>query len=663
MKTTAFPLSLLALALAAPVQADESDSLELPAVTVKATKREQRLQDIPGGADVAGAEEILPRGLRRVDQLDRVFTDVHIRQRSSRAFDNFTIRGQSSADFYTPAAQLLIDGLPQDQALLSQLLPQGLDQVEILYGPQGTLYGRGAVGGVINVVTRKPDEQTRFDASLDANQRGQGVQLMAAGALVPGALFADIAVGTQDNRGELKDMYSGARLGDNDDSNGRVRLRYAPDGSPLDVMLSAARDVTHSDEEYFIVNGDKDSRRVLPMTSRYRLATNRYGLHADYDLGSMVFSALTGYQTRDNDRTVFGSYTPEQQRSVSQELRLASRQEPGKALDFVTGLYAEDLDFKRQIPLYALDSHQDIRSYAAYGELTWHASEQLDITPGIRFEQQRTEVDTRFGALAMDNDKRDNATSPKLAINYRFNDQLSVYALYSTGFKAGGFTRAVTPQNIDFSYAPQKARNYEVGFKAHLFDDSLELAGAAYLMRIADYQLSVGPVQGQYLQNVGDARTRGASLTARWQASEALRVKAGVAVNKSQFRHYQDPTGASSNDLSGNTLPYAPRSTANLAAEYRFELGNGMALIPHVGVSYIGKTWFDEANTLEQGGYSLLDAGLSWQVNRNLSADFYVDNLGDKTYAVYAFDAGAPIGTAYQVGEGRLAGMRVNLSF
>ena len=136
-----------------------------------------------------------------------------------------------------------------------------------------------------------------------------------------------------------------------------------------------------------------------------------------------------------------------------------------------------------------------------------------------------------------------------------------------------------------------------------------------------------------------------------------------MAVNKSQFRHYQDPTGASSNDLSGNTLPYAPRSTANLAAEYRFELGNGMALIPHVGVSYIGKTWFDEANTLEQGGYSLLDAGLSWQVNRNLSADFYVDNLGDKTYAVYAFDAGAPIGTAYQVGEGRLAGMRVNLSF
>ncbi|WP_110968664.1 TonB-dependent receptor [Pseudomonas huaxiensis] len=668
MKKTTFlpyPLSLLALALAIPAQADDTTSpaLELPAVTVKATKRDQQLQDIAGAADVATADEILPRGLRRVDQLDRVFTDVHIRQRSSRAFDNFTIRGQSSPDFYNPAAQLLVDGLPQDQALLSQLLPQGLEQVEILYGPQGTLYGRGAVGGVINVVTRKPDDQARFDASLDANKRGQGMQLMASGPLVPGALFGDIAVGTSDTRGELENMNTGSRLGDHDNSNGRARLRYAPTDSPLDVMVSASRDVTHSDEEYFVVDGDKDARRVLPMESNYRLATNSYGLHVDYALGSMVLSALTGYQTRDNERTVFGSYTPEQQRTISQELRLASRKEPGKAVDFVTGLYAEDLDFKRQIPAYALDSHQDIRSYAAYGELTWHATERLDITPGIRIEQQRTDVDTRFATLAMDNDKRDNATSPKLGINYKLTDDVSVYALYSTGFKAGGFTRAVTPQNIDFAYSPQKARNYEVGFKANLFDGSLELAGAAYQMRIKDYQLSVGPVQGQYLQNVGDARTRGASLTAKWQATEALRIKAGVAMNKSEFSHYQDPTGSSSNDLSGNILPYAPRSTANLAAEYAFNLDNGMALVPHIGLSYIGKTYFDEANNLVQGGYSLLDAGLSWQVNRNLSTDFYVDNLADKTYAVYAFDAGAPIGTAYQVGEGRLAGVRLNLSF
>ncbi|KAF1060839.1 MAG: Pesticin receptor [Pseudomonas citronellolis] len=665
LNAPATALSLLALVIAGSVRAeDASDSVtELPAQTISATKRVQAVKDIAGQVDVASPDELQPRGLKRVDQLDRVFTDVNIRQRSSRAFDNFTIRGQSSPDFYNPAAQLYIDGLPQDQALLSQLLPQGLEQVEILYGPQGTLYGRGAIGGVINVVTRKPDDQAHFDASLDANRRGQGLQLMASGPLVPGTLFGDIALSSTDNRGELKDMYSGKRLGDNDDFNGRVRLRYAPTGGPLDVMFSAARDVSHSDEEYFIVNGDKDSRRVLPVTSHYRLATNSYGLHVDYDLGDdLLFSALTGYQDRDNDRTVFGSYTPEQQKTLSQELRLASRPRAGKPLDFVAGLYAEDLDFKREIPLYALSSHQDIRSYAAFGELTWHLSERLDITPGLRFEQQRTDVDTHFAGVYGDDDKRDSSTSPKLGLNYRLTDDVSVYALYSTGFKAGGFTRAVTPQNIDFTYSPQKARNYEVGFKANLLDDSLELSSAAYLLRIQDYQLSVGPVQGQYLQNVGDARTRGASLTARWQATDQLRIKAGVAVNHSEFRHYQDPTGSSA-DLSGNTLPYAPSRTANLSAEYVHALAGGAALIPHAGLSYVGKTYFDEANSMSQGGYSLLDIGLTWQITPHLSTDFYVDNLADKTYAVYAFNASAPYGTAYQVGDGRLAGVRLNLSY
>ncbi|MGF6093880.1 TonB-dependent receptor [Pseudomonas sp. 18175] len=657
-------LSVLAFALASPAFAADApeQELNLPAITVSATKRDQTINEIAGAVDVATPEDLTPRGLRRVDQLDRVFTDVNIRQRSSRAFSNFTIRGQSSPDFYNPAAQLYVDGLPQDQALLSQMLPQDLQQVEILYGPQGTLYGRGTIGGVINVVTRKPDEQTHLEASTDINSRGRGLQLLASGPLVDDALFGDVAVGTVNNRGDFEDMYTGKRLGDNEDNNARIRLRYAPGDSPLDVMVTAAHDNENSDAEYFSVEADKSKRKVLPVESHYKLTTDSYGLHINYDLGNLLLTSLTGYQDRDNDRTVFGSYTPETQRTLTQELRLASKREDGKAFDFVTGLYAEDLQFHREIPLYDLMSHQNIRSYAAYGEVTWHATDRLDITPGLRFEQQRTDVDTRFGAIDGSNDKRDSSTSPKLGINYRFTDDLSAYALYSTGFKAGGFTRAVTPQNIDFNYSPQKAQNFEVGFKAALFDNTLELAGSAYLLKIKDYQLSVGPVQGQYLQNVGDARTKGASLNAKWMPTDHLQVKAGVAVNNSEFRHYKDPTGSSA-DLSGNTLPYAPNRTANLNAQYSFDLPNGGQLIPHMGVTYVGKTYFDEGNSLSQGGYSLLDLGLSWQVNKNFSADLYADNLANKAYSVYAFNAGAPFGTAYQLGDSRLVGLRLNLSY
>ena len=121
-----------AVAQSASAQGQQEPSV-LPTVTVTATKRDQRTAEIASAVDTATPEYLAPRGLQSVDQIDRVFTDIQIRQRSSRAYSNVTIRGQSSVDFYNPTAQLYVDGLPQDQALFSQLLPQGLEQVEVLY--------------------------------------------------------------------------------------------------------------------------------------------------------------------------------------------------------------------------------------------------------------------------------------------------------------------------------------------------------------------------------------------------------------------------------------------------------------------------------------------------------------------------------------------------
>ncbi|MDM0086587.1 MULTISPECIES: TonB-dependent receptor [unclassified Variovorax] len=638
------------------------EAAALPTVTVTATKREQKASEIAGAVATATAEDFGPRGLQSVDQIDRVFTDVNIRKRSSRAYSNVTIRGQSSVDFYNPTAQLYVDGLPQDQALFAQLLPQALEQVEVLYGPQGTLYGRGAVGGIVSIVTRKPDNQLRFEAAGDLNAHGRGAQLLLNTPLVADTLYADVAVGTRKERGEMHDMVSGARLGDGEDVNGRLRLRYAPTGGPLDVMLTAARDSLRSDEEYYVLGPDLKRRMALPAPSHYRLRTDSLGLYVAYDFGAATLSSLTGHQDRRFDRTIFGSYTPETQKTLSQEFRLASKAGAHKAFDYVAGLYFQDLDFSREVPAATLRSQQNIRSYAAFGELSWHASERLDAVFGLRFEQERAKADTAFGALALGGEKKFDATSPKLGLNYRVADALAVYGLYSTGFKAGGFTRAVTPQNIGFTYAPQNARNLEFGFKSKLLDDRLELSGAAYFTRTSDYQLSVGPVQGQYLQNVGQVETKGASLDAQWQATRSLYLRAGVAVNDSAFSRYRNPANPGV-DLTGHKVPYAPTATANLVAEYVVPLSGGARLVPRIGLSYVGKSYFNEADTISQKGYALLDLGVSLQLNKNLSADFYLDNAADRTYALYAFEAGAPYGTLYQVGRGRTAGVRVHARF
>lgn len=650
----------LALCAGNAVAQDAVTEAALPTVTVTATKRDQKADDIAGAFDTAGQSAFGPRGLNSVDQIDRVFTDVNIRKRSSRAYTNVTIRGQSSVDYYNPTAQLYVDGLPQDQALFSQLLPQGLEQVEILYGPQGTLYGRGAVGGIISVVTRKPDGKLRVDASADIDQRGHGTQLLLNTPLMQDGLFADLAVGSRKDRGEMKNMMTGARLGDGSDVNGRMRLRYAPANSPLDLMLTAARDTLRSDEEYYVVGPDLGARQALPMPSHYKLRTDSFGLNAAYDLGAATLSSLTGFQDRNFDRTIFATYTPETQRTLSQELRLVSK--PGSSIDYVAGLYYQDLDFKRDVPAATLGSKQNIRSIAAYGEATWHATARLDVVPGLRFERERARADTSYGAMALGGEKTFHATSPKLGLNYRLSDDLTVYGLYSTGFKAGGYTRAVTPQNIGYTYDPQTTRNLETGFRSELLDHRLELAGSAYFMRTRDYQLSVGPVQGQYLQNAGEVETKGASLNARWQATRSLYLKAGAALNDTKFTRYADAATPGVN-LTGNKVPYAPNATGNLSAEYTIALAGGGRLIPRAGISYVGKTWFNETNTVGQQAYALYTAGVSWQLNQMLSADLSIDNLTDKAYAVYAFAAGAPYGTLYQVGKGRTAGVRINARY
>ncbi len=640
------------------------DSASLPVVTVSATKRGQSSRELIGAADVAVAEELGPRGFRKVDDLDRVFTDVNIRQRSNRAYSNLTIRGQSSPDFYNPAAQLYVDGLPQDYALLSQLLPGDLEQVEILYGPQGTLYGRGAVGGVVNIVTRKPDNQLRGSLSSNIGNRDKGASLLLNAPIVQDMLYADVAIDSQNTRGDLHEMQTGERRGNSDDLNGRFRLRYAPTGGPLDVMFTAAHSKRSTDEEYFAVDPSKRSREVLPVPSYYRLSTSSYGLHLNYDLGGYTFSALTGYQDRDFDRTVFGSYPPELQTTFSQELRLATKPGKDRALDYVVGAYYQDIDFQRNVPAYALSSQQNLRSYALYGDATWHASDRLDLTAGLRSEREQAKVDTRLQDTALQRNKSFQSTSPKLGASLRLSEDVSVYGLYSTGFKAGGFTRAVTPQNIAFSYQPQKADNFELGFKALMLNNTLELRAAAYLMRIKDYQLSVGPVEGQYLQNVGDARTRGASIDVDWKASSQLHLKTGLALNSSKLHNYRDPSGSSGTDLSGNTVPYAPKATANLSVEYGIPLAGGGKLTPRMGVSYVGKTYFDMDNRIAQRGYALLDLGVSWKISPQMTADFFVDNATDKTYAVYAFDAASMgLGTAYQLGRGRSLGARLNVRF
>jgi pesticin/yersiniabactin receptor len=617
---------------------------------------------VNGTLETVEAEDLVSRNLRSVDSLDRIFPDLTIRPRSGRVYSNVTMRGQTSADFYNPSVQLLVDGLPQDFSLFGQLLPVQVERVEALYGPQGTLYGAGAVGGVLNVVTRRPDDTFRIggSASYSSRQRDTGVLLNTP--VVPGALYADLALNWREQFGNYRPPQGNDDFGGTRDIGVQGRLRYAPVGSPWDIMVTAAHNVVHSTEEQFVLGDDGvRSRRVVPFDSHYRLQTESYGLIASYDLGGAVISALTGYQDRDLDRTIQGFYTPESQRNFSQELRIASTRGALRSLDYVAGLYYQDLDFTRRTPQRLQAADQTIRSYAGYGELTWHVTDRLDLTAGLRADRIETEAQAS-GFINFSQKRDDTALTPKVALGYQITDGLRAFALYSTGFKPGGFTRTVSASNASFAYGTANTDNVELGLRGQFSDGRYEFSVSGYYSYTEGYQAFAGAQPFQYLQNVGDVRSYGLDARVTARPVPGLRITGALGLNDTRFARYRDPTGQGQ-DFNGNRPAYAPPVTASAEASYAFDLpGTAGQLVPFVGLTHVGRTWFNEANTVGQGAYTLVDMGLGWVMNRNLRTDLYANNLGDKRYVTYGFNAG-PLGNLYQLGVGREVGVRLTANF
>lgn len=648
--------SLLLSVAVTPLSAQEAP-IVLDTIYLKGAKRVQERLSFPGTVSQTDAKELAGAGVAALGDIDRQFPGIAVDNRSSRVFANYTMRGQASLDFYNPSVQLYVDGLPQDPATLSQMFPVGLETVELLHGPQSTLYGRGAVGGVINVSTIKPGESAPFSAQVAGGDGGFNVGLKGEARLADG-FWADLAIGRNRQNNDLTDAASGKPLGGSTETRGQLRLRYAPDESPWDVMFTAARNDLESTEEQYVQGSALDARKAVPFPSAYKMDTTSLGLNIGYDLGWAEFNSVTGWQDRDLDRVIFGAHTPEWQKTLSQEFRLSSV--GSGPIDYVAGLYFGHSDFRREA--YGSSTDQKTKSVAAFADLTWHASDRLEISPGLRFDYEKTEA-TASGQVSLSADDDWKAVSPKLGVSYEISPQVQGYALLSSGFKAGGFTRTLTTGNIAYTYDPSKTWNAEAGVKYESADGATQAQLAAFYSVTDDYQMFVGVPPAQYLQNVGEVTAKGIEGSLRYRAG-AWGLSGGVTLTDSSFTGYRDPTNPAVS-FKGNDVPYAPRVRARLAVDYTIDLGAGRGqLIPRLGITHQSQIWFDKANKIGQGSYTLVDAGLAWEMDNGAVLDLYATNATDKTYANYGFDAsGFGLGNVYQLGRGREIGLRLSREF
>ena len=224
-------------------------------VIVEATKFDTPLSQVNNSVVVKTGEELEKAGIYQVKDLEMVFPGVLIQTRGNRTYANTTVRGISSPDYYSPTVSIYVDGVLQDNAFVTQPLIN-VEKVELLRGPQGTLYGGNAQGGVINIVTRHETDATEVKASALYSNLSQQVDAVAATRLSD-SISADIAARYVYDEGDIKHATSGKKdANDADEQALKIRFHYLPHDSKLSATLSVAADKLDSHEEWYLTESE-----------------------------------------------------------------------------------------------------------------------------------------------------------------------------------------------------------------------------------------------------------------------------------------------------------------------------------------------------------------------------------------------------------------------
>ena len=637
------PLALaLGLALSSTALAEtttlDAPATDLPSVVVSASKREQSLASVDGSVHVVERSQLQAAQVHDTLDLARLLPGVQASSSGSLLFPIFSVRGITSAqDFYNPALTVYVDGIPQLPVFASQAL-LGAERVELLKGPQGTLYGKSAQGGIINVISAPADDTAHLRLRAGVSSRGgELLQVDANAPLKADLLQADIALLHNDAPGDLHNPVTGQdHQGGTTTDAGKLRLRLAPGGAAWSADATFARDCSTSSQDAYVPFDAPGARDIFlsPGTPaeyagfHQRRCGNSSSLGVRMDMGQWQLTATGGWQTIDIERSFasgpYFSVQPEQWRQNTQELRLAS-QGADRTWDGVFGLYRQDStqarDYRNFLPMYGVDavqSHSDNHSVgqAAYTDVTWHMTPRWDLSGGLRASRDRAR--TQFNGYALDfsalqplpfagsaRTEGDHVLG-RVALGFQASDAWRLYARVSQGYKPGGFNLAPTS-----------------------------------------------------LADVGDTRSRGLDADVQWQFVPQWRLSAAVQFNDATFRRYADPIGCG--DCQGNDVPFAPSFSGDLALEGALDSGIGQWR-PRLAVRHMGSHYFDTANLLHQSAYSVVDASLAWQPRAGWEVAVYAHNLGDRHYRTYAFNGG-PLGYYAQPALGRTVGMTFGLEF
>jgi iron complex outermembrane receptor protein len=662
--------ALASMVAVAPVAAESQeipDETKLEEVVVTAQKREERLQDVPIAITAITADQIADRDINNIGDLSKLAPNLMAISNASNNSKQVSIRGsvqQNPALFWDSTVGIYIDGVYVGKSPGNAFDVLDLQRIEVLRGPQGTLYGRNTLAGAVNFVTRQPtgefggDATIRFGnfnlreakASLDLPKWGIASTSLAALSVerdgttktTPGSAVREL-----DSRNSTSARFA-LNLDFSDIFQAAYRFDYGyTDEAPRQSYLSRANPSVLPFLQPYVV--DHRAERVgIDAATFVRNKSQGHAVTLTWDVSaSNTIKSISAYrdlrwnEILDLDGSpLLVAHTARDARyhSFSQELQLVGA---ANWLDYVGGLYYfKDSSFTLNPQSFFFGTaNYDSRygagaeAWAAYGQVNYKVTDALTLTGGLRYTSEKRSTErylafsngtTPFAPLIPEGtaaDKTFSDTTPVLIVAYRFSNTLNAYAKYAEGFRSGGFNgEANSAVESVVPFQPVKQKSYEFGLKSSFADGRAIINAAVFQNDTDDLQLSIFLASGassSIIRNAGKATSRGLELEAMWEPSDTLRLQASYAYLEGEYDKFMD---AGVNAAKNRAVIHSPKNSLNLLADGRIlrtSWGDLRALLDY--------SWTDDYYAYP---YQLASSGPLYNPLRAVAGDTLVRSYG-----------------------------------
>jgi iron complex outermembrane recepter protein len=688
------------------------DTTTLEAVVVTAQKRSERLVDVPISVMAVDAAQLQNAGIDGLQDLNQVAVGTRINrvgiyiQPSIRGITTQVVGvGQENN------VAVYVDGFYQPSQVGINMDFDNIKSVQVLKGPQGTLFGRNATGGAILIDTPDPTSTPKASASLSYGRFNEAIEQLYLSDGLADHIAADLSVYWKTSDGYIKDI-GGFNSDPIKDESVRSKWLFTPNDELRvtaileysKILGATALDATYFDRQLALVIdpatpiATAPNRTSLNFGPISRTETMTAAIKTEYDFGGPKLTSYTRYSHElgfidfDLDGSqlrIFEQHLDTRLNTASQEFDLGAS--TGN-LDWVAGLYGQSstaeyfnntelVNAAENLYSPASDSLLWTKAAAAFGDATYHFDHGISVTGGLRYSWERRTflfADPQSNVLVDHASRSWDAVTPRAVVRYEFAQNSNIYASFSKGFKSGTFNTTVpvsTPVN------PENVKAYEIGFKTS--QGPLQFDTAAYYYDYRDLQVSTltiinGNQEAANLANAAVAKLYGLEAQLSMAATQELSFSTSVAYSHARYTSYKNasvfpPAGTFFNsatpavqDWSGLRIIGAPDWTANLGFQYTHPTDIGA-----VGVggnvyysSEYAPGYDDQLNgryRYEQGGYALVNLNASLAPNEHWKFLLWSRNLTNRLIKL-AY-SGNPFGDSAVYAEPRMYGIKVQYSY